>query len=610
MTIHALLVERARECGAAPALRSVGAPARAPLTFASLLAHVERAATALRGAGVRRGDAVALVLPNGPEAATAFLAAAAAATAAPLNPAYGAAELASAFDDLRPRVLVVPRAGGAAARGVAAERGVRVLTLDVPDGAPAGAFTLDGVPPGAAGGGAAPAAPDDVALVLHTSGTTSRAKVVPLTHANLTASARHVADALALTPADRCLNVMPLFHIHGLVAALLASIAAGAGVACAPGFEAPRFFAWWDEVAPTWYTAVPTMHQAVLERAAAHAAVIARRPIRFARSSSAPLAPATMAGLERALGAPVVEAYGMTEAAHQMTSSPLPPGARKPGSVGRAAGPAVAVLDAAGAAVPAGTLGEVAVRGPNVMGGYRGAPGPDANARAFAGGWFRTGDQGYLDEDGYLFLTGRLKELVNRGGEKIAPREVDEVLAAHPAVAQAVAFAAPHATLGEVVAAAVVPRPGADVTEEALRRFVAARLAPFKVPRRVLLVPAIPTGPTGKPQRVGLAAALGLTAPLRDDDDAPAAAYVAPTTATEALVAGLCAAVLGVDRVGADDNFFALGGDSVLATQLVARVADAVGRDLPPFAFFEAPTVRALAAAADVAAADAAGGVP
>ncbi|HEY0779434.1 MAG TPA: non-ribosomal peptide synthetase [Gemmatirosa sp.] len=594
MTIHDLLTTQARHSGTAPAILAADAPDRPALTYAALLAHVEHVAAMLRTAGVGRDDAVALVLPNGPDAATAFLGVAAAAVAAPLNPAYGAAELAFFFDDLRPRALIAG-ADASAARAVAAARGIPTLTLDVPAGAAAGRFTLDA--PAHGSGSGTRARPDDVALVLHTSGTTSRAKVVPLTHANLTASAAHVAAALALTPADRCLNVMPLFHIHGLVGALLGTLAAGASVACAPGFQAPRFFAWVDELAPTWYTAVPTIHQAVLERAAAHRDVIARRPLRFARSSSAPLAPATMAALEAALGAPVVEAYGMTEAAHQMASNPLPPGTRKPGSVGRAAGPAIAVLDPSGAPLPPGTVGEVCVHGPNVTRGYRDLP-ADA-PQPWAGPWFRTGDQGYLDADGYLVLTGRLKELINRGGEKIAPREVDEVLLAHPAVAQAVAFAAPHATLGEVVAAAVVARPGTEITEAALRQFVASRLAPFKVPQRVLLVPAIPTGPTGKLQRIGLAAALGIDAPLRDD--APHEDYVAPATPTEARIAVLCATVLGVDHVGVADNFFTRGGDSVLATQLVARVADAVGCDVPLFAFFETPTVRALAAAVDAA---------
>lgn len=444
------------------------------------------------------------------------------------------------------------------------------------------------------------ASPDDVALVLHTSGTTARPKIVPLTGRNILSSASHVRDTLALTPADRCLNVMPLFHIHGLVAALLASLAAGASVVCTPGFYAPRFFVWVDEFQPTWYTAVPTMHQALLSRAPAHKDIIARRPLRVIRSSSAALAPRVSAQLETAFGAPVVEAYGMTEAAHQMAANPLPPRVRKPGSVGVAAGPAVAIMDGAGHLLTQGTIGEVVVCGSNVMRGYEGNA--EANAAAFVDGWFRTGDQGYLDADGYLFLTGRLKELINRGGEKIAPREIDEVLLDHPAVAQAVAFAVPHATLGEEVAAAVVVRDGNSTTEHALRQFAADRLAPFKVPRRVLIVAEIPKGPTGKLQRIGLAEKLGL--PLLDtDEDAKGGMgvapdeFVAPRAPLEETLAALWGQVLGVERVGVHDSFLALGGDSVLAAQILARVHDTIGVDISLIDFFEARTVAGLAVA-------------
>jgi acyl-CoA synthetase (AMP-forming)/AMP-acid ligase II len=301
---------------------------------------------------------------------------------------------------------------------------------------------------------------------------------------------------------------MPLFHIHGLMAATLASLAAGAQVSCTPGFNALRFFGWLDEVRPTWYTAVPTMHQAILARAERNREILARSRLRLIRSSSASLPPQVMAELEAAFGAPVIESYGMTEAAHQMASSPLPPRPRKPGLVGVAAGPEVAIMDEAGALLPAGTIGEVVIRGPNVTPGYE--SNPEANFRAFTHGWFRTGDQGVLDEDGYLRLTGRLKELINRGGEKIAPLEVDEILMDHPAVLQVVTFGMPHPMLGEEVAAAVVLRDGHAATERELRDFAAARLADFKVPRRVVVVPEIPKGATGKLQRIGLAARLGL----------------------------------------------------------------------------------------------------
>jgi acyl-CoA synthetase (AMP-forming)/AMP-acid ligase II len=332
--------------------------------------------------------------------------------------------------------------------------------------------------------------------------------MVALTQGNLCASAANVAASLALGPGDRCLNVMPLFHIHGLVAAVMASLHAGGSVFCAPGFNALRFFGWLEESRATWYTAVPTIHQAVLDRAPRNVEVLERVRLRLVRSSSAALPPQVMARLEEVFRAPVIEAYGMTEAAHQMASNPLPPRARKPGSVGVAAGPEIAIMDGAGRLLPAGGTGEVVIRGRNVTAGYLGNAA--ANASAFAGGWLRTGDQGWIDDEGYLRLTGRLKEIINRGGEKISPREVDETLLDHPAVAQAVTFALPDAKLGEEVAAVIVLREGAAATEAEIRDFARARLAPFKVPRRVLFLAEIPKGATGKLQRIGLAEKLGL----------------------------------------------------------------------------------------------------
>jgi acyl-CoA synthetase (AMP-forming)/AMP-acid ligase II len=349
----------------------------------------------------------------------------------------------------------------------------------------------------------------DTALVLHTSGTTSRPKIVPLLQRNVLATARHITETLALTPDDVCLNIMPLFHIHGLMAATLSSLAAGAQVCCTPGFNALKFFAWLDEVKPTWTTAVPTMHQAILSRAGRNQEILARSRLRFIRSSSASLPPQVMAELEKTFRAPVLESYGMTEAAHQMAANPLPPRPRKPGSVGIAAGPEIAIMDEKGNILPKGEIGEIVIRGPNVTSGYE--ANAEANAKAFTNGWFRTGDQGLLDEEGYLRLTGRLKELINRGGEKISPLEVDEVLMDHPAVQQVVTFAIPHDKLGEEVGAAVVLREGKTATDRELRDFAATRLADFKVPKKIVLVAEIPNGATGKLARIGLAAKLGLT---------------------------------------------------------------------------------------------------
>jgi len=213
--------------------------------------------------------------------------------------------------------------------------------------------------------------------------------------------------------------------------------------------------------------------------------------------------------MEETFNAPVIESYGMTEAAHQMASNPLPPKERKAGSVGIAAGPEISIMDEAGALLPSGAIGEVVIRGQNVTSGYQNNP--EANASAFTNSWFRTGDQGTIDEKGYLRLTGRLKEIINRGGEKISPREVDEILLDHPAVAQAVTFAMPHEKLGEEVAAALVLKEGETSTEKEIREFAGQRLADFKVPRRVIFLDEIPKGPTGKLQRIGLAEKLGIT---------------------------------------------------------------------------------------------------
>ena len=490
---------------------AIAAPERQPMTFGELRRQVVDTVRALNGLGLRRNDAVAIVLPNGPEMATSFLAVASACTSAPLNPAYRAEEIEFYLTDLAAKALIVEAGSESPAIEVARSLGVEVVTLVPNSTGPAGRFALQG--PGRTdvatqAGDPRFAEPDDVALVLHTSGTTSRPKQVPLSHVNVVASARHIGRTLDLGPSDRCLNIMPLFHIHGLIAATLSSLAAGGSVYCTPGFNALRFFAWLDDAHPTWYTAVPTMHQAILTRADRNRDSIERNPLRFIRSSSASLPPQVMAQLEETFGAPVIESYGMTEAAHQMASNPLPPRARKPGSVGVAAGPEVGIMDLEGRLLAAGEGGEIVIRGPNVTQGY--ANNDVANAEAFTNGWFRTGDQGRMDDEGYVYITGRIKEIINRGGEKISPREIDEVLLDHPTVAQVCTFAMPHEMLGEEVAAAVVLAEGTACTERELREFCSAHLADFKVPRKIVLVDEIPKGATGKIQRIGLAQKLGL----------------------------------------------------------------------------------------------------
>ena len=484
-----------------------GAPERDWMTYGGLRTLSNAVRDALHGCGIGRGDRVAIVLPNGPEMAAAFITIAQVAVTAPLNPAYREDEYAFYLEDLKAKALVVMEGDEGPAVAAATRLGIAIVRVSVAEGAPAGAFTLSSDATGEADTTAP--GPEDVALILHTSGTTSRPKIVPLLQSNVAASAEHIRASLALSSEDRCMNVMPLFHIHGLLAAVSASLAAGASIWCSPGFNALQFFGWMRDAKPTWYTAVPTMHQAILTRAGRNAEIIVEVPLRFLRSSSASLPAQVMAELTKTFGAPVIEGYGMTEAAHQMASNPLPPRAQKPGAVGVEAGPKVRIAHETENRLVEGT-GEVVISGPNVTPGYE--SNPDANAKSFfeADGarWFRTGDQGAFDEEGYLHLTGRLKEIINRGGEKISPLEVDGVLLDHPAIAQVVTFALPHPKLGEEVAAAVVL--SGDATERDIRDFAAARMADFKVPRKVIILDEIPKGATGKMQRIGMAEKLGL----------------------------------------------------------------------------------------------------
>jgi oxalate---CoA ligase len=571
----------------APDAPAILAPGRAPLTYGALGRHADETGRTLRRLGVGDQDRIALIVPNGPELATAVLEVAAHAIAAPLNPDLPGGDLALALEGLRATAVVFPAGQGGQARAVAEARGLAVLDLVALTDEPAGLFALDGQPRSRR----APdrrVGPDDVAVLLHTSGTTARPKRVPITHDQLCRDAHAAGTALALTPADRCLNVAAVFHSHGL-GALTRCLMAGSSIACLSRFSTRAFFDAMAAYRPTWYTAVPTIHHAILADAGAYADTIGRARLRFVRSASMACAPSLVRALEETFRAPVIEGYGMAETASQIALNPLPPGVRKLGSVGLPTALELQIVDETGAPVPTGTSGEIVLRGPGVVRGYD--DDPEADRQAFVGGWFRTGDQGYLDADGYLFITGRLKELINRGGSKIAPREVDEVLLEHPAVAQAIAFAVPHPRLGEDVAAAVVLRPGTTATAPEIRRYAATRLADFKVPRRVLVVDALPTGPTGKLQRRGLARWFDVAAPVTE--------YVAPRTEVEAVLAEIWARVLDVARVGIHDDFFHLGGDSLQAARVIARTHEIFGTPLPPASLFEAPTVARLARLVD-----------
>jgi oxalate---CoA ligase len=496
--------------GGVDSATAISAPGRPVLSYGALRRQVSDTLASLNGLGVGHNDRVAIVLNNGPEMATCFVACASGTTSAPLNPAYRADEFEFYLSDLDAKLLIVEQGSTSPAIEVAHKLGVRIADLVVPTGAAAGSFTLkargeSAVPPVEHGGFSQPG---DIGMVLHTSGTTSRPKIVPLSVSNLCASAAHIRTTLRFTEKDIGLNIMPLFHIHGLIAGVLAPLSAGSQVFCTPGFNALKFFTWMDEARPTWYTAVPTMHQAIVGRAKGNTETIARNPLRFLRSSSSSMPPQVIKALEEVFRAPLIEAYGMTEATHQMASNPLPPAVRKPGTVGLSAGPEVQIMGEGGTLLQAGDVGEIVIRGPNVTSGYENNP--QANAEGFLNGWFRTGDQGSKDADGYLSLTGRLKEIINRGGEKVSPREVDEVLMDHPAVNQVVCFGMPHPKLGEEVAAVVVLKEGAKATERELQDFAGQRVADYKVPKKILFMDEIPKGATGKLQRIGLAHKLGL----------------------------------------------------------------------------------------------------
>jgi acyl-CoA synthetase (AMP-forming)/AMP-acid ligase II len=473
------------------------------VTYDQLRQQVDAVAASLNQFGLRRGDRIAMALPNGLETIVSFLAASTVGTAAPLNPAYTVDEFKFYLADTGARALIVPPTNCDEARAAA---GDHVLLIEAAlDGD--GRVQLSATRNSDAAGAIGYPNPDDIALILHTSGTTSRPKRVPLSHANLMTSSRNVAATYRLTPEDVSLCVMPLFHVHGLVASTFGTLLTGGTVVVAPRFNPLSFWSTVRDHRVSWYSAVPTIHQVLLARTKAGARPSGAEHLRFIRSCSAALPPQMMADVEERFGAPILEAYGMTEAAHQMSSNPLPPDKRKPGSVGCGTAVSIAILNKGGDLLPAGQTGEVSIKGPNVFSGYEGNP--EANATSFSNGWFRTGDQGFLDSEGYLTLVGRIKELINRGGEKISPREIDEALLTHPAVAEAVCFGIADKVYGEEVAAAVVL--SGSATEAELIAHCRSSLSEFKCPKVIYLVEAIPRTATGKIQRRNVAAEVSKT---------------------------------------------------------------------------------------------------
>jgi acyl-CoA synthetase (AMP-forming)/AMP-acid ligase II len=469
------------------------------VTYDHLRAQAVEMAEILAGAGVSRNTRVATVFQNGLPAVVSFLAASIAGTAAPLNPAFRYHEFCFYLKEIKPRVVLCPENGAEEARQAAEKENIPVLSLGMRDN---GWVSLRNTTKRASlpepGSG-------DTALLLHTSGSTGRPKRVPLKHASLVRSSSNIASNYRLCCEDVTLCVMPLFHVHGLIGSMLSTFRSGGAVCLPEKFNPSTLWRVAGQHQVSWYSAVPTLHQLLLARMGGQKRPPGTNALRFVRSCSAALSPSLMEALENALDVPVVEAYGMTEAAHQICSNPLPPQKRKPRSVGRATGIELGIVDEQGIHLQPGSTGEIVLRGPTVIDGYE-TESSEPRSQAFAGDWFRTGDQGILDEDGFLFINGRIKELINRGGEKVAPVEVEEVLLGHPSISEAAVFAVPDSLWGEEVHAAVVLRE--PESPELLLDYCRDRLAEFKCPKRIRVVSEIPRTATGKIQRTTLGAVL------------------------------------------------------------------------------------------------------
>ena len=579
-TVPEALQRAAEQYPNAPAI--LGLEIRA-LSYADLWREVLEIRKVLRAHGIGQHDRVAIIMPQGPESTTALLGVICAATAVPLNPDYSLEEFESTLDQFGVTAAIVMQGKATAIPGGTRRRRIRMIEISSSFESGTAKITQTATP-SLPSGQCAEAEPGDIALLLQTSGTTAKPKIVPLKHSNVVESVNSIAATFKLAHSDRCLNIMPPHHVHGLVGATLASLCRAAAVACLPAFDPLRFFDWMEAFQPTWFTATPTHYHAILSQAGSHRHVIDRCRLRFIRSGSAPLSPKLKADLETAFKVPLIEGYGMTETVHMITCNPLPPGRRKPASVGPSVGPEVAIMDANGKQCPIGISGEVVVRGNVVMSGYE--SNPEANRSAFFGEWFRTGDIGHFDEDNYLFLEGKLKEIINRGGEKVAPQEVDAALLEYDAVVEAAAFGIPHPSLGEDVLAAIVLRPGATTSEEELRRFLGKKMNPSKIPSQFLFADEIPKGPTGKIQRFRLSQEFANRIPI---------AFEEPNLESERSLARLWVEVLNVDRAGRSDNFFVSGGDSLSAYRLVAAINMEFGCDFSIGDVFSHPTFAELA---------------
>lgn len=551
----------------------------APLSYRELQDQIDEVRACLRQAGLGRDARIAVAIANSAEAALAIVAIACSAAAVPIDPKLTVAEVERCLLILRPSAVLLLRGASSAARSAAEQRGFPIIEADVAAG---GKFSLRLTAPKV--GAALPLDEPDPgapAFILHTSGTTADPNLVPFSHRNVLAVTERLRTWFGLTPQDRCLNVSPVYYSHALTTTVLPPLLTGGSTAFPANATNVDLSEWFGELRPTWYSAGPTLHLSVLDKAEPRGDARTMHSLRFISSAGAALAREVHERLQTVLGVPVLEHYGSSETA-QIASNLPPPGPSKPGTCGIPWPDIMSIVGEDGKPVRAGECGDILVRGPSVTSGYLNAP--ELNRSAFVDGWYRTGDVGSLDADGFLTLHGRKKELINRGGEKIAPLEIDQALMRHPDVTQAAAYGVPHPRLGEDVAAAVVLRPGARTTAVELREFVGKELATFKVPRRIDIVDQLPKGITGKVQRNRLKE--------KPEGSADQSAMSVDRLHDELL--RLWKRVLKTENISIDDDFFEKGGDSLLAMDVSLELQKLTGKALPESIMFDASTIREL----------------
>ncbi|MBR0868994.1 AMP-binding protein [Bradyrhizobium tropiciagri] len=571
-----------------PQRTAIVAATLAPLTYRDLQRQLNDVRRQLRLAGYDCKARIGVLMPNGPEAILSIVAVACSSVAVPLDARLAPAEIGQRLDMLRLDALLVPHGGACEARQAAERRRVAIIEV-----APVGHGQLGlEIVARASDSPAIDADPDpsSPAFIIQTSGTTAQPKLIPFSHGNMLAAAARLKAWFGLTPDDRCLSVSPPYYSHGLKATVFTPLLTGGSIAIPANSAVVTLDEWFDILRPTWYSAGPALHAAVLHKDQGLEVARVAHTLRFVVSGGAPLPAEVQHGLQRILGVPVLEHYGSSEAA-QIAANLPPPGANRVGTCGQPWPGTLAVVGEDGHSLPAGERGEIWVRGPTVTSGYLDAP--ELNQTAFIGGWFRTGDIGSLDADGFLSLHGRLSELINRGGEKISPAEIESALLRHAAVAEAAAFAIPHPRLGEDVAAAIVPYPGEHATPAELRQFLLRELASFKIPRRFLILEQLPKGATGKIQRLRLRESAERSLGHHSTMPMPDAGKGSSDLEAELLT--VWRSLLKSEAVTVDDDFFASGGDSLLAMDMLIEVERLIGRPVPETIMIGAETIRQLA---------------